>query len=153
MLFRSIRSVQDQTFTDWELILVDDASPDDAVRRVLHEAAALDPRIQVVESETNGGIVVASNVAVDRAQGEWLVLLDHDDLLTSNALESVFDVLEPDVDYVYSDEDKIDDTGRTYDRFEKPEWSPERLRHQMYTSHLSALRTSLVREEIGRAHV
>ena len=56
---------------------------------------------------------------------------------------------EPEVDYLYSDEDKVDDAGRFYDVFEKPAWSPERLRGQMYTCHFSVLRTSLVREVGG----
>ena len=55
----------------------------------------------------------------------------------------------PDVDYLYSDEDKVDDDGRFYDEFRKPPWSPERLRGHMYTCHLSVLRTSLVREVGG----
>ena len=51
----------------------------------------------------------------------------------------------PTRDYLYSDEDKIDATGEHYDAFHKPEWSPERLRGQMYVGHLSVMRTSLVR--------
>jgi O-antigen biosynthesis protein len=76
------------------------------------------------------------------------VLLDHDDLLVPHALERVHTILAgaPEADYVYSDEDKIDAEGKRYDEFRKPEWSPERLRGQMYTSHLSVLRASLVRE-------
>ena len=54
-----------------------------------------------------------------------------------------------DVDYVYTDEDKVGEDGTTYGAFRKPDWSPERLRGQMYTSHLSVLRTSLVREVGG----
>ena len=56
-----------------------------------------------------------------------------------------------DVDYLYSDEDKIDLDGEHCDLFRKPDWSPERLRHQMYTCHLSVLRSSLVRD-VGGFH-
>lgn len=144
-----IASVKDQTCDDWELILVDDASPDGAVRSLLRSEAASDHRIRVIEREANGGIVAASNTALAEVGGEWVVLVDHDDLVTSNALQQVSDVLTPEVDYVYSDEDKVGDDGVFYDRFKKPTWSPERLRHQMYTSHLSVLRTALVREVGG----
>jgi len=148
----AIASVRDQTFGDWELILVDDCSPSPAVRELLRDAAS-DPRISVIERESNGGIVAASNDAIAAATGEFLVLLDNDDVLHPRALEKVAAALaaDPLVDYVYTDEDKIDAEGKHYDAFRKPDWSPERLRGQMYTSHLSVLRSSLVRE-VGGFH-
>jgi glycosyltransferase involved in cell wall biosynthesis len=150
-LSAAIESVRAQTFRDWELILVDDASPSDAVHALLAQAAAGDERITVRERAVNGGIVASSNDAVRAARGQFLALLDHDDLLVPHALERVHAVLaeSPEVDYVYSDEDKIDTEGERYDEFRKPDWSPERLRGQMYTCHLSVLRASLVREVGG----
>jgi glycosyltransferase involved in cell wall biosynthesis len=149
-LSAAIASVREQTCDDWELVLVDDCSPSAGVRVVLR-AAATEPRITLIERESNGGIVAASNDAIDAATGEFLVLLDNDDLLDPRALEKVAAVLDADdeIDYVYTDEDKIDAQGRHYDAFRKPDWSPERLRGQMYTSHLSVLRASLVREVGG----
>ncbi len=151
VLRTTIGSVVKQTVDDWELILVDDLSPDPRVREVLREAAARDDRIRVIERPTNGHIVAASNDGIDAARGEFIALLDHDDLLVPRALEFMQDAIEaePDVDYLYSDEDKIDQSGRIRETFEKPAWSPERLRGQMYTSHFSVLRTSLVREVGG----
>ncbi|OIQ93369.1 chondroitin synthase [mine drainage metagenome] len=148
----AIASVRTQTYGDWELILVDDRSPSDTVRERLRTLAA-DSRITVIERDSNGGIVAASNDAIAAASGEFLVLLDNDDLLHPRALEKVAAAIaaEPDVDYVYTDEDKIDARGGHYDEFRKPAWSPERLRGQMYTSHLSVLRASLVRE-VGGFH-
>ena len=152
-LSEAIRSVREQTNDDWELVLVDDRSPSDAVRDLLRQAAAEDPRIRVLERAENGGIVAASNDAVAAATGEFLVLHDNDDVLHREALSRVARAIaaHDDVDYVYSDEDKIDPEGRHYDEFRKPPWSPERLRGQMYTSHLSVLRASLVRE-VGGFH-
>lgn len=148
----AIRSVESQTYGDWELVLVDDRSPSQEVRDVLREAAA-DPRVRVVEREVNGGIVAASNDAIEHAQGEFFVLLDNDDLLDPEALAKVAEVLDadPTIDYLYTDEDKVDAQGEHYDAFRKPDWSPERLRGQMYTSHLSVLRGSTVRE-VGGFH-
>ena len=148
----AIASVREQTFGDWELVLVDDCSPSPEVREVL-QAAASDPRITVIERDSNGGIVAASNDAIAAATGEFLVLLDNDDLLHPRALEKVAAALavDPSIDYVYTDEDKINAEGQHYDEFRKPAWSPERLRGQMYTSHLSVLRASLVRE-VGGFH-
>lgn len=153
VLREMIGSVRSQGFKDWELILVDDVSPTDAVRRVLREAAAADSRIQVIERTTNGRIVAASNDGVQAANGEFIVLVDHDDLLTDFALQAMADAIEanPLADYLYSDEDKVGAGGEHYDVFVKPDWSPERLRGQMYTGHLSVLRTDVVRR-VGGFH-
>jgi GT2 family glycosyltransferase len=143
-------SVRRQTFSDWELCLVDDGSFQTHVREILDKAGSGDPRIRVRYRGSNGGIVAASNDALEMAQGEFVALLDHDDELSVDALATVDRAIEatPDADYVYTDEDKIDSAGRYYDAFFKPDWSPERLRTQMYTCHLSVLRRSLV-EEVG----
>lgn len=151
VLSAAIDSVLAQTFTDWELILVDDCSPNPAVRETLRRYAARDARIKVVERETNGHIVKASNDGIAAATGRFIALLDHDDLLTPDALARNAEEISAaeDVDYLYSDEDKVDQKGRFYDLFVKPDWSPERLRGQNYCCHFSVLRASLVREVGG----
>ncbi|QAY68912.1 glycosyltransferase family 2 protein [Xylanimonas protaetiae] len=147
-LTEMIDSVLAQTFLDWELVAVDDASTNPEVRMILRAAAARDERIIVVERESNGHIVAASNDAVARARGEFIALVDHDDQLAPTALERMRAAIHerPRADYLYSDEDKIGTDGRHYDHFRKPEWSPVLLRGQMYTGHLQVLRTSLVRD-------
>jgi GT2 family glycosyltransferase len=147
--------VVDQSLTDWEWVLVDDCSPEDEVRQELRAAAESDRRIVVIERAENGHIVAASNDGLARATGDFVVFLDHDDLLVPHALERMaFEIgAHPEVDYLYSDEDKIsvsetDGTEHFYDYFRKPDWSPERLRGQMYTSHLSVVRRTLV-ESVG----
>jgi GT2 family glycosyltransferase len=150
VLWEMLESVRTQTFGDWELCLVDDCSSAPHVRRMLDEASAENPRIKVRHREENGGIVAASNDALAMAEGEFLALLDHDDELHPDALAHVHEALlaNPEADYVYTDEDKIDEAGHHSGPFFKPDWSPERLRTQMYTCHLSVLRRSLV-EEVG----
>jgi O-antigen biosynthesis protein len=147
----AVESVLRQTYVNWQLVLVDDDSPDPEVRALLADLGVRDNRITVVMRDTNGGIAAASQDALEHARGDFIALLDHDDLLTPDALTRVAQALadHPDADYVYSDEDKIDDRGLRYDRFLKPQWSPERLRSQMYTGHLSVLRTCLVRDVGG----
>ena len=144
-------SVLAQTHADWEWILVDDASPSPDVRDWIREQAVDDPRIRLVERATNGHIVRATNDGVEAAQGAYLAFVDHDDLLTPDALAVMARhvAVHDDVDYLYSDEDKADADGTLHSPFRKPAWSPERLRGQMYTSHLSVMRTSLVREVGG----
>lgn len=146
-----IASVMAQTFTDWELCLVDDKSPKARVRKVLDRATAIDPRIRVAYRDENGGIVAASNDGLAMARGEFVVLLDHDDVIEPDALALVDEVLksDPEIDYVYTDETLMTEDGRIVERFHKPGWSPERFRHQMYVCHLSTIRRSLMLEVGG----
>jgi GT2 family glycosyltransferase len=150
VLAAMLRSVTRQSYGDWELCLVDDASAQPHVGEMLAAAAASDPRIRVARREANGGIVAASNDALAMASGEFVALLDHDDALHPDALALVSEAIDgaPDADYVYTDEDKIDAAGHHQGPFFKPDWSPERMRTQMYTCHLSVLRRALV-EEVG----
>jgi O-antigen biosynthesis protein len=146
-----LRSVVAQRCGDWELCLVDDASAQPHVGEILKRARQRDPRIRVHRRESNGGIVAASNDALAMAGGEFVALLDHDDELHPDALARVEKAIAatPEADYVYTDEDKIDEAGRRSGPFFKPDWSPERMRTQMYTCHLSVLRRSLVEEVDG----
>ncbi len=143
----TVQSILDQSWTAWEFILIDDASPDPNTRVLLAELAAKDSRIHVIERLTNGGISNASNDGIDRATGDFIALLDHDDVLLPGALHRMAELLlsDPRIDMAYTDEDKIDDNGQHFDPFSKPEWSPSRLRSQMYLGHLLVLRTDLVR--------
>ncbi len=148
LLRAMLASVRAQTCPDWELCLVDDGSANPDVRRELRAAAGGDGRIRLAERPRAGGIVAASNDALALATGEFVVLVDHDDRLDPAALDTVAAALEADqeIDYVYTDEDKVAADGTTYDTFYKPDWSPERLRSQNYCTHLSVLRRSLVHD-------
>ena len=150
VLRKMLRSVQRQSFGDWELCLVDDGSKQPHVREILEQAQAGDPRVRVEYRQDNKGIVAASNEALAMAGGEFVALLDHDDTLHPDALAHVAEALDAnaEADYVYTDEDKIDRAGRHSSPFFKPDWSPERMRTQMYTCHFSVFRRSLV-EEVG----
>ena len=150
VLKKMLASVEGQSYRDWELCLLDDASQQPHVREMLTAAAARDPRIRVGFATANSGIVGASNGALAMAGGEFVALLDHDDTLHPDALAHVAEALDgnPEADYVYSDEDKINPQGIHVAPFFKPDWSPERMRTQMYTCHFSVMRRSLV-EEVG----
>ena len=142
-----IDSVLQQDYPHLELCLVDDASPSPHVRRVLEEARQRDPRVRVLFREASGGIVAASNDALAMATGDFVALVDHDDLLEPRALGVINHHIESresdDVDYLYTDEDQLAPDGTFIKAFYKPDWSPERFRSQMYTCHLSVIRRSL----------
>jgi GT2 family glycosyltransferase len=144
MLEEAIASVLSQTFTDWELCLVDDGSTDPDVIAILERNAAADSRIRLKRRGTAGGISTATNAALELASGEYIALLDHDDSLTPDALQRVADRLaaQPDLDMVYSDEDVVGDNG-LIERHPKPGWSPEHMSALMYTCHLGVYRRAL----------
>jgi len=151
VLQATIDSVLAQTFSEWELILIDDCSPSPHVKPLLHAAAAADKRIVVIERSENGGISAASADGLAVARGEFVALIDHDDEITTHALEHVDDYSRrfPEMDYCYSDEDLLSEDGvRTYP-FYKPDWSPERFRAQNYCCHFSVFRRSLLVEVGG----
>ncbi|MCU1361236.1 MAG: putative glycosyltransferase, partial [Ilumatobacteraceae bacterium] len=146
-------SVIGQTYPHWQWCLVDDCSTRPEVLDALRDLAARDDRIVVHRREQNGGIVAASNDALELADGDFIALLDHDDAIVPTALEQVVAALDgaagSDVDYLYTDEAHVLADGRESAHFLKPDWSPERFRSSMYTCHLSVLRRSVV-DEIGR---
>jgi len=149
----TVASVLGQSYDDWEWVLTDDCSPAAWVAPRLRELAAGEPRVKVAFRSENGGIVAASNDSLSRATGEFVALLDHDDVLDTSAIGTMMAAVaaaeSPDeVDYLYSDQDLMSVDGRLVKPFRKPDWSPERLRHHMYTTHFSVLRRSLV-DEVG----
>jgi glycosyltransferase involved in cell wall biosynthesis len=149
-LLECIKSVKEQSFTDWEWCVVDDQSTDKHVQKILQKAMASDSRIRVILRATNGGIVEASQDALDMATGEFVGLLDHDDTLDPEALTKVAATLlaNPDADYIYTDEDKINSNGQHYDSFQKPPFDQIRLRGQNYCCHFSVFRKTLL-DDIG----
>jgi O-antigen biosynthesis protein len=144
----AIESVMDQVYPHWELCIADDASTSAQIRQILEEYTASDERIKVVFRSENGHISRASNSAIELASGEYLALLDHDDVLTRDALFEVALLLNrhPDADMIYSDEDKVDDDGTLSAPYFKPDWSPDTFLSKMYTCHLGVYRTAIVRE-------
>ncbi|MGO9752688.1 MAG: glycosyltransferase family 2 protein, partial [Solirubrobacteraceae bacterium] len=149
MLEQAIASVLQQTFTSWELCLVDDGSRKPEIIAALQRHAAGDPRIHLVRRDTAGGISTATNTAIDLATGQYIALLDHDDTLEPDALQLVAQKLhqDPTLDMIYTDEAVVSQDGAIA-RIHKPDWSPENMCALMYTCHLGVYRRRLA-VEIG----
>lgn len=147
-LRKCIDSVRKQIYKNWELCIADDASPSPHIRNVLEEYAAADDRFKVVFRETNGHISAASNSALELATGEFVVLLDHDDELSADALFWVAKTIidEPNVAMIYSDEDLIDANGKRTRPAFKPDWSRDLFYSLNLITHLSAYRTDVLRK-------
>ncbi len=147
-----IESIIIQSYPNWELCVADDSSSDKKVVAVIKEYRDKDPRIKLVERGANGHISEASNSALEIARGEFVGLMDHDDVLWPNALYEVVKVIRNNrrADFIYSDEDKIDTTGEVHSYpFLKPDFSPEFLESCNFITHFSCIRTSVIKEVGG----
>jgi GT2 family glycosyltransferase len=146
-LRKAIESVLKQIYADWELCIADDNSKEPKVQIVLQEYSN-DHRIRTVRREENGHISAASNSALELASGDFVVLFDHDDELSANALaELAFEIdRSPHTNMIYSDEDIISESGERYMPKFKPDWSPELFYSMNLVTHLVAYRRSIVQE-------
>lgn len=142
-LTAAVESVIAQVYENWELILIDDGSTDPNARPALESFSQRDSRIHI-GFQTHGGISSALNAALVRAKGDWIALLDHDDLLEPDALFRTMELLQNDreADVIYSDEDKIVD-GKLAGPMLKPDWSPEFFLTHDYIGHFVVLRRHL----------
>jgi len=143
----AIESVIAQAYESWELILIDDGSSDSRAHALLKNLGQRDARIQIGVQE-HGGISSALNTGLARARGDWIALLDHDDLLEPDALFRAIELVQNDreTDVIYSDEDKIVD-GKLAAPLLKPDWSPEFFRTHDYLGHFVVMRRDLARAE------
>lgn len=143
-----VRSLLEQVYPHWELCIADGSDDPKAAERIA-AAAKADQRIRVRRLATNDGISGNTNRAIEMAEGEFVALLDHDDVLSRFALAEVALAIdgEPDVDLVYSDEDKLSEDGSTRSLgVLKPDWSPDMLLGGNYITHLAVVRRSLLTE-------
>ena len=145
-LQEAIDSVRSQTYGNWQLCIADDGSTRKETRELLRRSGRGDRRIRVTLLAENGGISAASNAALALARGEFVALLDHDDVLQPDALHHVVKALneQRDLDYIYTDEDKLELDGTRSNPFFKPDWSPDLLLSLNYVTHLSVFRRELL---------
>ncbi|CAD5961560.1 hypothetical protein PCC9214_03222 [Planktothrix tepida] len=149
-LREAIESVLNQSYPHWEFCIADDASPSLHIKHILEEYQQQDSRIKVIFRTQNGHISATSNSALELATGEFIGLLDHDDVLTPDALYEVVSLLNqnPAADMIYSDEDKLNEKGELTGHFFKPDWCPDSFLSRMYTCHFGVYRRSII-QEIG----
>jgi len=150
-LSEAIESVRKQIYPNWELCIADDCSSDPGIRPLLERFAASDPRIKVVYRERNGHISAASNSALELASGDWIALMDHDDLLPAHALYWVAEAINehPEARLIYSDEDKIDVGGQRSSPYFKCDWNRDLFYSHNLITHLGVYSASLIREVNG----
>ncbi|MDD6074827.1 MAG: glycosyltransferase family 2 protein [Clostridium sp.] len=140
-------SILAQTYENWEVCVADGSPRGEGVERVLSRYAERDRRFKYVILGENKGISGNTNAAMDMADGDYIVLADHDDTMTPDALYECAKVLNehPDCDVIYSDEDKMDmDGGALFDPHFKPDFNIDLLCSVNYICHLFVASHDLV---------
>ena len=145
-LREAIESVRRQIYPHWELCIADDASTDPTIRSIMEDYSRRDARIRVVFRSINGHISAASNSALALAAGEYVALLDHDDILAEQALFWVAEAINrhPDAGLIYSDEDKITESGIRRDPNFKCDWNYDLFLSQNMICHLGVYKAWLL---------
>ena len=142
-----LQSIKEQTYTNWEVCVADGSPKGESSERVLKKFAELDKRFKYVILGENKGISGNTNAAMDMATGDFIVLADHDDTIPPNALYECVKAmnLDPEIDVIYSDEDKLDMDGKAlFDPHFKPDFNPDLLTSVNYICHLFVVNRDLV---------
>lgn len=136
-----------QTYENWELCLANGSPEDPDMQTVLRSYAEMDRRIRYQDLKENLGIAENTNAAFAMAEGDFIALLDHDDLLAPNALYEIAAALEehPEADVIYTDEDKVTtDLSEHFQPHLKPDFNLDLLRSNNYICHFLVVRRSVV---------
>ena len=146
-LRQMIDSLRNQTYENWELCIANGSPEDEAMAAVLLEYSQKDSRIRWKNLDENLGIAENTNAAFAMASGEFIGLLDHDDLLAPNALYEIVNIIEKNenADAVYTDEDKV--TTELDEHFQphlKPDFNLDLLRSNNYICHFFVVRRAIV---------
>lgn len=146
---QAIDSVLNQTYQNFELIVVDDCSNDDSLSLIEHKAQS-DNRIRVIALEHNAGVANARNVGIKEAKGEYIALLDNDDLWTEDKLERQLALAQKGADIVYCSYDFIDEENNS---IKKPFIVPQETNfNKMLASSVISCSTSFIKTELMQAH-
>ena len=143
-----IESVLGQTYGRLELCLADGSGVVSSAEEVIQEYVQQDSRVLYRKLPENLGISGNTNAAIAMASGDYIALLDHDDLLEEHALFEVVKWLQehPDTDMLYTDEDKVTfDSGTFFQPHFKPDFNPELLRSNNYICHLLVVKRELAK--------
>ena len=145
-----LNSILNQNYKNFEVCLADDNSTNQETLDTLKEFEKKDKRIKVVYRKENGHISKATNSAIEIAKGEYIALMDDDDVITEDALYQFVKVLNkhPEMDLLYSDEDKMELDGTFCEPNFKPDYSPDTILGGNYICHFSMYRKKIV-DEIG----
>ena len=141
-----IDSIEKQTYSNWELCLADGSeSENENLKKYMKNE-----NIKYKFLNSNKGISENTNEAIKMATGEYIGFLDHDDILSEDALYEIVKCINEneEAEFIYSDEDKIDQTGERFEPYFKPDYSPETLECNNYITHFVVVKKELI-DEVG----
>lgn len=146
-LDRALQSVHRQLYAGWQLCLVMDAAAPEYAHAVLNQIRERDTRIEVAFISEPGDAAMMLNIALAMAHGEFMALLGQDDELAEQALYHVVVALNdnPNLEFLYSDEDRIDPVGRRSRHCFKPDWNPDLFCAQNLLRHMGVFRSDIAR--------
>ncbi len=147
LLRRTLESIDRQAYPFWELCVAAKGITDSDVRKVLTRSPSRGSRVALVRNRANGSRWQQVNAAVEIATGEFTAVVTIGDQLPPHALFMVAKEVgaHPNADIVYSDDDKIDETGRRYEPNFKPDWNPDLMLSHNLIGQLALYRTSLLK--------
>ena len=142
-----VEGLINQTYQNWELCLADGSETQNKELKKYYES---DKRIKYKFLNSNKGISENTNEAIKNVSGEFIGFLDHDDLLPKEALYEIVKAINEneEVDFLYTDEDKIDEEGERFEPYFKPDFSPETLECNNYITHFVVVKKELI-ENVG----
>ena len=145
-----IQSVQKQSYSNWELVLSDGSGENSPLTGLLQKYEKQDSRIRVLHNGKQLHIAENTNAAIREATGDYIAFADHDDLLTPNALYEIVRALnnDPEIEVLYSDEDKVSVGGRFMQPHMKPDYNPDLLRTVNYICHLFVVKKDMI-DKVG----
>ena len=140
-----INSIMEQTYDKWELCIADGSnSSNDYIKNLAKE----NKKIKYKFLNENNGISENTNEAIKMADGDYLVFVDHDDLIPKETLYELTKAINENknADFIYTDHDKINEKYERFAPYFKPDYSPETLECNNYITHLVAVKKSLQKE-------
>lgn len=140
-----VESLEKQTYSNWELCLVDGSEEKNENLKKYYEGKE---NIKYKFLNSNKGISENTNEAIKLATGDFIGFLDHDDILSQDCLYEVVKTINKikNVDFIYSDEDKIDEQGERFEPYFKPDFSPETLECNNYITHFVVVKKDLLKK-------
>lgn len=147
MIEELIDSVKNQSYSNWELCISIGSPEDRKLIEILSQYSNCD-KIKYIISERNLGISDNTNCALKLASGDYIALLDHDDVIEPNALYEIANaVQDKTIDMIYTDEDKVNyKLTRYVSPYFKPDFSIDLLRSQNYITHLLVIKNELLQK-------
>lgn len=147
-----IFSVKDQVYANWELCIADASNNGDDIANLVSQLMLDCEKIKYLKLSENKGISGNTEEAIRMASGEYIALLDHDDLIAPNALYEYAYCLEQgeDIDFFYCDKDMIDEAGKhRMNPLYKPAYSPEMMYSANYLTHFCVIKKSIFEQTSG----